>query len=874
MDFKTSFDEEQLYMFEFLIDQINLTNNAKKLIGKIPICVRLKFLDYPIITLIPEEEELIPEGKKIKKKKKSSQKLKNEKSISTAVNFDIGKSCLFSKNPFDLIQALRSEPLEVGIFTMEKERLLEEENDEKKEFPICQAKVLLSGCLCDQVMMALNDRNHLPKPYVLKNTYNLADDEGNPFGTITLFLRLSCCGKTIETQFALQENSFLFKNTKSNNEFQCSNFSKVTSGSKEQEFAKTMEKYKGGKISGQRSIDQFSSIEIGEENSKSGDDNSRTELKELFRTQCNGFNEKQVEYCSNSSTRQQICGGGLCLGTKLLNEEISKNCHVDCPKSPFSRLRGGGCCANNAREKQQRQGMTNNQINTNLSCKKYPEGKSSMETLTSGACKSIWKNSITPKRTGCGCYGKGKLNANGTCSKMPCTGADCFIRAFRETQEFVDSLGKIPGLAGLGLMDPTENPIFGRQEDDADTCQPKSKKSYDLIRSSDPRTSLTSGPYTKNKKLGENKSKDMIETKPLPFNLARIQSEEARINRQIRANRKVKKNDNEKKKLQYTAPEINEEAKKIEGGPCGDADCKSRRKKSENPEKNSTPNTETPKNEKVAINENPNATKSKTSLKSEHKNQKIKKRKKSSLQTRNSETSNLHPIKVSKNLMKEVRSIQERNSNVYGHKNCLDLKLRVPKNMGWLWNSRNVSGRPPPRIGWKPGAIDRYVYYLMKKAKEKYQESEEEDRPPTPVKVRKVNVPGQPSFQAFPRHHRRAKKEESKQDIELPPTLHIHRKNGTYYITMYPIKAQNIANPEAQKLVKPLQFKVTKNKNDDSSSLSSTSVSDMEIEFSPPAIVGRPSAKPETKTVGTQLKQQEIFDAYKSPNLQTVKIKK
>lgn len=122
----------------------------------------------------------------------------------------------------------------------------------------------------------------------------------------------------------------------------------------------------------------------------------------------------------------------------------------------------------------------------------------------------------------------------------------------------------------------------------------------------------------------------------MPFNLATIHSEEARINRQIKANRKVKKIENEKKKLQYTAPEINEEVKKIEGGPCGDADCKSRRKKSDNTEKNSAPNTETSKNEKVAINENPHTTKSKTSLKSEHKNQKIKKRKKSSIQTRNS----------------------------------------------------------------------------------------------------------------------------------------------------------------------------------------------------------------------------------------------
>lgn len=236
------------------------------------------------------------------------------------------------------------------------------------------------------------------------------------------------------------------------------------------------------------------------------------------------------------------------------------------------------------------------------------------------------------------------------------------------------------------------------------------------------------------------------------------------------------------------------------------------------------------------------------------------------------ETSNSPLIKVSKKLMRQIRSLQERNPGiVYGHKNCLDLRLRVPKNMGWLWNSRNVSGRPPPKIGWKPGAISKYVYNLLKEAKAKSEEQEEEDKPPTPVKVKKINTPGLTNFQTFGRN-RRVKKEESNQEIELPPTLHIHRKNGTYYITMYPIKSQNIANPEIQQSVKPLQFKVTKDKEDVDSS--SSSISDMEIEFSPPTAISRYQVKTETKDFGTQLKQQDIVDAYKTPSLKTIKIKK
>ena len=107
-----------------------------------------------------------------------------------------------------------------------------------------------------------------------------------------------------------------------------------------------------------------------------------------------------------------------------------------------------------------------------------------METLVSGACKSAWENTATPDRTGCGCFGKrGQgLNSGGTCSKKACTGIDCLIKSFKDLQEFVDSIGKVPGLAGLGLMDPSESPYFGRAEDISNTCSPKNIRT---IRTSD-----------------------------------------------------------------------------------------------------------------------------------------------------------------------------------------------------------------------------------------------------------------------------------------------------------------------------------------------------------------------------------------------------
>lgn len=63
--------------------------------------------------------------------------------------------------------------------------------------------------------------------------------------------------------------------------------------------------------------------------------------------------------------------------------------------------------------------------------------------------------------------------------------------------------------------------------------------------------------------------------------------------------------------------------------------------------------------------------------------------------------------------------------------------------------------------------------------------------------------------------------------------------------------------------MKPLQFKIVKNK-DDASITSSSTASDMEIEFSPPAAVTRYRKKPDVVHVDTQVRQQEIIDAYKA----------
>lgn len=104
---------------------------------------------------------------------------------------------------------------------------------------------------------------------------------------------------------------------------------------------------------------------------------------------------------------------------------------------------------------------------------------------------------------------------------------------------------------------------------------------------------------------------------------------------------------------------------------------------------------------------------------------------------------------------------------------------------------------------------------------------------------------------------------DEQEETDNPPTLHIHRKDGTYYVTMYPIGQETVTESRLSEPIKPLQFKIVKNK-DDASVASSSSASDMEIEFSPPAAVTRNRKKPDVVHVDTQVRQQEILDAVKA----------
>lgn len=208
--------------------------------------------------------------------------------------------------------------------------------------------------------------------------------------------------------------------------------------------------------------------------------------------------------------------------------------------------------------------------------------------------------------------------------------------------------------------------------------------------------------------------------------------------------------------------------------------------------------------------------------------------------------------------MRLVEGVSQR--SCFGHRSCVEIRSRVPGNMGWLWNTNDMPGSIRPRAGWKPGAISRRVWSILEKAKAGKDTDSLELRPVTPIKGRKGKASKTKSLLSIPKNQK--KKQHKEDESEFPPTLHVHRKMGDYYVTMYPVKAEDSINPELLEQVKPLQFKVTKNRNPEDDELSSIA-DDMEFEFSPPAAVHKYQKKVERQDLEVQVVQQEILDAFK-----------
>ncbi|XP_008205878.1 uncharacterized protein LOC103316058 isoform X1 [Nasonia vitripennis] len=451
----------------------------------------------------------------------------------------------------------------------------------------------------------------------------------------------------------------------------------------------------------------------------------------------------------------------------------------------------------------------------------------------------------------CSCPDKSHLEAvlkkkgHGVCIKKPCLGTDCLIKAFQDAQDFVDSIGKVPGLAGLGII---ESPYFGQSKEVKEVKKAESKLGP-TNKHAETTSNLCNTQNLENlKMLNYNKSL-AAHTPNLPKKSGVVQEGIVAIpDPLVHASLKPKKKDEKIEKPKETESSTSP-IQNFEDTPCGEPKCKSKPKKVVAEEANSD------SAEKI------DAIRDKVSAPQKaDKKHSPKMRSHSGLsgdRTRNSKST----PRLSKSAKANQFIYSFGNSyptSVYGHKNCSLLRTRVPAHMGWMWNQTDTVGKLKLRAGWRPGAISVHLRDILREAKEGFLKETRRPRS-APSKSRKGKAQKTMSYTSI-KKTLIANEEETEEEDNFPPTLHIHRKDGVYYVTMYPIRPEASEVPRIDEPVNPLQFKIVKSKD---SLASSSTASDMEIEFTPPAAVNRLKKKPNVIHIETQVKQQEILDAFK-----------
>ncbi|EFN84751.1 hypothetical protein EAI_05864, partial [Harpegnathos saltator] len=107
------------------------------------------------------------------------------------VRFASGKSCLFVKQPRDLVRDLRSTSMRAGVFRA------------GDTYPTAETELSLPGCLCDQLAVIANEPANLPRPFTVKGGFHLLDPGDDPSGTLHMELTITCLGSFSPTHYEL-----------------------------------------------------------------------------------------------------------------------------------------------------------------------------------------------------------------------------------------------------------------------------------------------------------------------------------------------------------------------------------------------------------------------------------------------------------------------------------------------------------------------------------------------------------------------------------------------------------------------------------------------------------------------------------------------
>ncbi|KAJ3664353.1 hypothetical protein Zmor_008530 [Zophobas morio] len=173
---------ENLFLLEFLVDDLKL-NARCDCMNPSGVCVCFQFLDNDPLDVCEED---FNGGNKF-----------GEESVKT------GKSCLFSLTPEQTKQVLKSFDITVGVF----KRMPSGSEPEKACMGAAKVPIL------DLFMELISSKEVTTCAKVLQDNYPLLDTNKTPIGKIGVYIRLSCYGKNIVTQFQMNmdDKSVLFK---------------------------------------------------------------------------------------------------------------------------------------------------------------------------------------------------------------------------------------------------------------------------------------------------------------------------------------------------------------------------------------------------------------------------------------------------------------------------------------------------------------------------------------------------------------------------------------------------------------------------------------------------------------------------------------
>lgn len=185
----TQVGTENLFLLEFLVDDVNLDEKCDCGAHGGQLCVSFQFLDNGPLEVC--EADFSP----------------MRKYAGNDDNTKSGKSCLFSLSPQLTEACLTTFDLLVTVKKMMPPDVLPDKVD------LGLACISLANLFAELVGSIEASENEGPAAKTMKDVFSLQNQMGKEVGKIGIYIRMSCFGKLIVTQFQmnLQDKSVLFK---------------------------------------------------------------------------------------------------------------------------------------------------------------------------------------------------------------------------------------------------------------------------------------------------------------------------------------------------------------------------------------------------------------------------------------------------------------------------------------------------------------------------------------------------------------------------------------------------------------------------------------------------------------------------------------